>query len=223
MKNELLNLKAVEAVQRASQDSFDGLDYYLGHFVYTLDEHDKEHPIKKLPYHKDYMKEVAQNFLTEQLLLIEKSRQMMITWLLVACCLWDVQFHQGRRVFFQSKKEEDANSLVDRAKIIYENYPQPVKSVINELYPATNTSYLTLEFEKYHSIIKGIPQGAAKIRMHTASRIFSDEMAFQEEAEEAYIAAKPTLVGGGQYLAVSTPNFKNFFYRVAKDKLGPVE
>jgi len=153
-------------------------------------------------------------------LLVEKSRQMLVTWVMIACHLWDAQFHQGRRIFFQSKKENDANALVDRAKHIYDSYPPHIKPIIEALYPANKPmAYLKLEFGKNKSIIQGTPQGADVIRQYTASRIFSDEMAFQEKAEEAYIAAKPTIVGGGSFVGVSTPNFKNFFYLLAKDQV----
>jgi phage FluMu gp28-like protein len=211
---ELDRLTAVQEVQQASKDLF----FYLENFVYTQDEHDMVQPIKRLPMHKQYLRELAQYFLDEPLLLIEKSRQMMVTWLMIACNLWDAQFHLGRRIFFQSKKENDANHLVDRAKMIYDNYPPHYKAVIEQLYPMREPrAYLRMEFGKSQSIIQGTPQGADVIRQYTASRVFSDEMAFQEKAEEAYIAAKPTIVGGGKFVGVSTPNFKNFFYLLAKD------
>lgn len=207
----------VEKVRRASGD----LHYYLEHFVYTLDEHDVRSPVKQLPYRqKKYIGELADLFLNERMLLVEKSRQMLVTWVMVACHLWDAQFHAGRRIFFQSKKEVDANHLVDRAKIIYNNYPPVYKQVIQHQFPANEPqAYLKLEFGKHHSIIQGVPQGADILRQYTASRVFSDEMAFQEKAEEAYIAAKPTIVGGGSFIGVSSPNFKNFFYLLAKDNL----
>ena len=215
-KKELIKNLAVAGVERAKDD----LLYYLSNMVYTQDEHDQESPIKPMPMHKKYMRELAQHFLTENLLLIEKSRQMMVTWIMVACHLWDAQFHQGRRIFFQSKKEADANHLIDRAKTIYRNYPEPFKSVIHEKYPAREPmAYLKLEFPRNQSIIQGTAQGADIIRQYTASRIFSDEMAFQEKAEEAFIAAKPTVTGGGSFVGVSTPNFKNFFYLLAKDQI----
>lgn len=213
-KKELIMNLAVAGVERAGTDLF----YFLDTMVYTQDEHDLHQPIKKMPMHKEYMRELAGHFLNEQLLLVEKSRQMMVTWIMVACHLWDVMFHEGRRVFFQSKKEADANHLVDRAKVIYRNIPEPFKSVIYEKYPARMPmAYLKLEFPRNQSIIQGTAQGADVIRQYTASRIFSDELAFQEKAEEAFIAAKPTLVGGGSFVGVSTPNFKNFFYLLAKD------
>lgn len=213
---ELSRLTAVEEVKRASTDLF----YYLENMVWTLDEHDEKQPIKPLPMHKRYLQELAYHFLHEQLLLVEKSRQMMVTWVMVACHLWDAQFHEGRRIFFQSKKEMDANHLVDRAKFIYENYPEPYKSVIHSEFPIRRpTAYLKLEFGKQNSIIQGTPQGSDVLRQYTASRIFSDEAAFQDKAEESWIAAKPTVVGGGSVAMVSTPNFKNFFYLVRSDGL----
>jgi hypothetical protein len=216
--NELESIAQQAAIEEVRLASLD-LHYYLEHFVVTQDEHDQEKPFKKLPYEeKQYLRDLANLFLIEPLLLIEKSRQMMVTWLMIACHLWDAQFHEGRRIFFQSKKEVDANALIDRAKFIYNNYPQPYREIIHTAYPARQPmAFLRLEFSKQKSIIQGTPQGADVLRQYTASRIFSDEMAFQDQAEEAYIAAKPTIVGGGRFIGCSSPNFKNFFWRIAKD------
>ncbi len=165
---------------------------------------------------KPHLTELATHFLNEPLLLIEKSRQMMVTWIFVACHLWDAMFHEGRRIFFQSKKEHDANHLVDRAKFIYKRLPEVMKLK----HPANEPmAYLKLEFGKQNSIIQGTPQGSNILRQYTASRVFSDEMAFQEKAEEAYIAAKPTLTGGGSFIGVSSPNFKEFFYLLKSDQI----
>ena len=220
LKQNLLLLKATQAVERAAENTEEGLQYYLKHFVFTLDEHDANLPAKRLPMEKEYLQELAHYFFTEPLLLVEKSRQMMVSWIMIACHLWDVQFHAGRRIFFQSKKETDANEMVNRAKFIYHNYPPIVRDVIYAKYPAkTPMAYLKLEFAKQNSIIQGTPQGADVLRQYTASRIFSDEMAFQSKAEEAFIAAKPTLVGGGSFMGVSSPNFKEFFYLSVNDQI----
>jgi phage FluMu gp28-like protein len=206
----------LEEVRRAKED----LVYYLRYMVNTQDEHDVDNPIKRLPMEHPYMDDLAHLFLDEPLLMVEKSRQMMVTWLMVACHLWDAQFHEGRRIFFQSKKEKDANYLIDRAKFIYQHYPEPYKTVIHNLYPAKEPmSYLKLEFSKTMSVIEGTPQGPSVLRQYTASRVFMDEAAFMEQAEEAYMAMKPTITGGGSVVMVSTPNFKNFFYLMAKDEL----
>ena len=190
--------------------------YFLTEYVYTLDEHDSKNPVKKLPMNKQYLRDLAQLFLTERLLLIEKSRQMMVTWFMCAAHLWDCMFHNGRRIAFQSKKEQDANNLVERAKFIYDHIPAFLKQLEQKADPY---SYCKLSFGKLNSIIMGIPQGAAQLRQYTFSRVFSDEMAFQEEKEEAFIAAKPTITGGGSFIGVSSPNFKEFFYLLKSDKI----
>ena len=203
---------ANENTERIKSDLY----YFLEEYVYTLDEHDVNNPVKRLPMDKQYLKDMVTLFINERLLIFEKSRQMLVTWVMVACHLWDAMFHDGRRIFFQSKKEQDANHLVDRAKFIYNHLPDWLR----QLYPAnTPMAYCKLEWGKHNSIIQGIPQGAEQLRQYTASRIFSDEMAFQEKKEEAYIAAKPTITGGGSYIGVSSPNFKEFFYLLKSDKI----
>ena len=190
--------------------------YFLTEYCYTLDEHDSKNPVKKLPMNKQYLRDLAQLFLNERLLLIEKSRQMMVTWSMVACHLWDIMFHSGKRVAFQSKKEQDANNLIDRTKFIYDHVPEFLKQ---GEYKADPYSYCKLSFGKHNSIIQGIPQGPEQLRQYTYSRIFNDEMPFQEQKEEAYIAALPTIKGGGSYIGCGSPNFKEFFYLLKSDKI----
>lgn len=183
---------------------------WLTRWVWTLDSHNVKEPIKKFPP-KDYLREITRIWQREKLLLIPKSRQMMITWLIVALYLHDAQFNPGKCIFFQSKKEKDANALVERAKLIYELQPyflkQPVRSV-----------YCELSFPLMRSRIQGIPQGGDQIRMHTASGIFMDEAAFMYESEEAYAAAKPSIDGGGRITMVSSAN-PGFFEALVNDKI----
>lgn len=208
---------AVGLVQKELEHCKNDLLYWLTEHCWTLDEHEKDNPVKKLPMEKEYLCDLAHLFLTERLLLIEKSRQMLVSWIMVACHLWDAQFHAGRRIAFQSKKEADANNLLDRAKFIYKHEPDYMKQ--GEHKANEPMAYLKLEFGKLNSIIQGIPQGADQLRQYTFSRVLSDEFAFQEQKEEAYIAARPTIQGGGSYIGVSSPNFKEFFYLLSKDKI----
>ena len=193
------------------------VDFYLFliEFVKTQDEHDSESPIKRIPK-KEYIKELAHKFQTEDKLLIEKSRQMMVTWISCAYALWFTMFNEGKRTFMQSKKEADANANLDRIKLIYRYLPDEIK----EKYPADNPMpYCKLTWKKRNSSIQAIPQGPDILRQYTSSLIISDEMAFQEKSEEAYMSAKPTLSGGGRFIGISSPNFKEFFYRGVSDTI----
>lgn len=137
---------------------------------------------------------------------------MLMTWLFCACYLWDALLNEGRLVFFQSKKEEDADRLIQRANFIYEHQPKWVQA----LFPASYT-FCHLKFYEGNSEIWGVPQGGDQIRSHTASGIFSDEMAFQPEAEDAYTGALPTVKGGGRFTGVSSAN-PGFFHYLIENK-----
>lgn len=138
-----------------------------------------------------------------------------MTWLCCALCLHEAEFNKGRYVFVQSKKEEDANSLVERIKFIYNQQPDFLKGNAEE-------TYCKLKFRDSNSQVVGIPQGGDQIRMHTASRIFSDEMAFQPEAEDAYTAARPCIEGGGTFVGVSSAN-PGFFQELVEEEAPEAE
>lgn len=206
---ELQYQTELESFNRAKEDFV----YFCRHYVYTQDEHDEKAPIKQLPQ-KKYLLELADVFQKEEKVLVEKSRQMMVTWLACAFALWTA-LKDGKRVFIQSKKEKDANALLDRVKLIYQNLPTEMK----QMYPVDPPAYCKMSWGKRNTIIEAIPQGADVLRQYTASLIISDEMAFQDQAEDAYNSARPTLIGGGKFIGISSPNFKEFFYRLTRDEV----
>lgn len=171
-------------------------------YVFTLDPHDEVNPIKRMP-RKPYLDELVDLWLVERLLLVPKSRQLMCSWLFAALYLWDAQFHFGRYIYFQSKKEDDADYLVrDRAGFILEYQPR-------FLWPRDfdfkkDVSYCRINFESQKSYIIGIPEGGHQIRSQVPSGLFSDEAAFQPEFEEAVSAVQACVKGGGRFTAVSS-------------------
>ena len=192
----------------------DSFSYFLFNFVKTHDEHDRKTPIKRVE-RKQYLKELAVLMQNEKMLIVEKSRQMMVSWIACSLCVWQAMYYPGQRIMIQSKKESDADGLVDRCKFIYDNLPKDVK----EMYPTKQPfAYLKMIFMSNPiSVISGCPQGSDVLRQWTCSLIISDEMAFQEMAEDAFTASKPTLVGGGRIIGISTPNGRGFFWRLAYD------
>lgn len=200
-------------VERVKKDPY----YFVTNFCYTIDEHDDADPYKLIPK-KEYIRDLCDVFMTENLIAVEKSRQMMVSWLMVcALPLWYAMYYrpEGTRVFIMSKKEQDANAMIDRIKHIYDRIPDRIK----QSNPADPFTYCKMTWSKRNSIIQGVPQGPDQLRQYTASLIISDETAFQERAEKAYEAAKPSLSGGGKYVSISTPNGKEFHYRIVKDML----
>lgn len=185
--------------------------FFLKKCVTTMDEHDSQNPYKPLP-DKEYLWKIAEVWNQHNLILIAKSRQMMVTWLMVALHVW-LALHPAKRVFFVSKKEVDADALKERAAFIVQNLPEWIR-------PKYSVKYCLLRFPELNSQIEAVSQESDALRQYTASAILFDEMAFADKAREIYTAAKPTIVGGGKFTGISTPNGKNFFFELAFDLAG---
>jgi hypothetical protein len=190
---------------------------FIFKYAKTLDPHDSKHPVKNFPQWT-FMEKMIDEWLANPLVLVVKSRQMMASWLFVALHTWDAIFHKGRSIFFVSKKEEDAGfgnqlSLLSRSLFIIENLPAKLQPKFHK-----SKRPPAIEFPNLYSSIMACSQEAEALRQYTASRILSDEMAFQEQAETAYTAMKPTIDGGGNLTGISTPNGRrNLFYYLSND------
>lgn len=159
---------------------------------------------------------LSQEFLTalatSGIVLIEKSRQVMATWLCCAYILWRGKFYQHQLLLVQSKREDDAANLVfckeawqARMSFMETHLPPGLKSVA---WPKGG-SFCQLSFPS-GSRAWGIPEGGDVIRSNTSSVIFSDEAAFQPEFGASFTAALPSIKGGGSYIGVSSANPGSF-------------
>lgn len=208
--DQAASLTTTIEIERAKKDPY----FFLTRFCYTLDEHDTNSPRKLIPK-KEYVRDLCDLFVVEDLLLVEKSRQMMVSWVFAGLALWFTMFRPATKTFVMSKKEKDADALIDRIKSIYERLPKKLK----DEFPADDFTYLNIKWSKQDSIIQGLAQGPDQIRQYTASLVIMDEAAFQEKAGKTWEAVKPSLVGGGKFVAISTPNGKEWFYTVKADLL----
>lgn len=191
---------------------------FLELFVWTIDTHDKANPIKRFPSKRPHLTAMTQLWADNPLLVIVKSRQMLQTWLFTALALWDVLANRGRLIMLQSKTEREAvgdeytgQGLLGRCKFILSQLPE---WVVPEYYPK-GTQVI---FPTQNSTLWAIPQGSDIIRSYTAAGILSDECGVQDEFENAYTAAVPTIRGGGWFTALSTAN-PGFFERLYEDRI----
>ena len=197
--------------------------HFLQWFVFTCDQHDQEHPIKPFPWDRPHIGHLVRLWQHNRLLAIVKSRQMLMTWLFSALSLWDAMFHAGRLIMLQSKREEDAvgdenvgDGLLGRIKFIL-NHMSAVPDM-----PRYEKIGNRVRFIDNNSTLWAIPQGAAIVRQRTASGIFSDEAAYQDEFADAYVAARPCIRGGGWFVALSTAN-PGFFQHLCQDTISDVD
>jgi hypothetical protein len=164
-----------------------------------------------------YIQPIVEWWLREKIFLLEKSRDMVATWTVVIMYTWDLLFHPGRQIIFQSDDAGKTLDLVSRADFVYRHQPKFLKVHPAEFAIGAAKSGImrvpTLEGE-----LLGFPQGADQIRQYHPTGIFQDEMAFQIKAGEAFMAAKPAIQAGGRFTGVSSAN-PGFFYAAARDNL----
>lgn len=202
--------QAVETLIRYRQSVW----AFLSEAVFTLDPTDQQNPVKQYPFHKTYLKWIAEQMVEEPLLAIVKHRRMVITWTMCGVFLWDAIFFEGRFNAIVSKKEEDSDELVRRCKFIYESIPRSVLPVK----PTMHYKYTELTFPEISSTIKGVAQGPDQLRQYTCSRVGGDEMGFWPHARQTFTAMKPTLEGGGKVTLIST-RYPGFFQDLVTDML----
>jgi hypothetical protein len=166
---------------------------WLQHYTKTKDSHWREHGASSAyrPFpDKPYFRSIVEAFHAEPVLFIEKSRDMMISWLIVGLFTHAVMTTEGIEVIFQSQKEDKAAELIDYAKCLYEHQPAELKLAFPLATKMANQSRLELKFAHGGRLL-GIPGGADQIRSYHPWGLFADEAAFQPEAGECYDHAVP--------------------------------
>ncbi len=167
---------------------------FMTSFVYTIE---RKEGMKKFPDYP-YLKDFVHIMHHERLLIILKSRQMLITWTVMAFIVWDCIFHGSSEVLIISKREAEAKELLQRSKFIYNNLPDEMKITIG--YNNKNI----LSFNNRNSRIISLPSSSDIGRTYSPRRIFWDEMAFTPFDEEVFQSLQPALDGGGSFIGVSS-------------------
>jgi hypothetical protein len=165
-----------------------------------------------------YMPPIIEAWLSESLMVVEKSRDMMATWLVVTMYTWETIFHDGRQNIFQSEDSSKTDELVQRADFIFRHQPTFLKDVHPAFYGKGTGKSGVLRVPSLESEILGFPQGADQIRQYHPTGFFSDEAAFQSAAGESFSAIKPAIQAGGRYTAVSSAN-PSFFEALCRDTI----
>ncbi len=181
-----------------------------------LDHYEELSPIRPFTV-MEYMPPIIEWWQKAQFMVVEKSRDMMATWLMVTLFTWDALFHNGRQHIFQSQDAGHTYELIQRSHTIYENHPHFLRLAIGPVgFSKANSKSGELLVYNQGSELLGFPQGPDQIRQFHPSGIFTDETAFQAEAAAGFAAIKPAIQMGGRYVGVSSAN-PSFFQRLVND------
>lgn len=132
-------------------------------------------------------------------ILVLKARQLGLTWLCLGYILWRMCLHAAATVGIFSRREEDAQELLDfRLKGMYDRLPSWAHAGA------------ALENNKTRWVL---PNGSTAMafptnggRQYTFSLVLVDEADFQPDLPSLLTAVEPTIDAGGQMLLISSSN-----------------
>ena len=152
-------------------------------------------PFKTFPFQDD----CVEQFVAHRLNIILKARQLGISTLVAAFCVWLALFHKDQNLLIIATKQSVAQNIVKKVKIILNNLP---KWLI--LPRITGMNKQAVEFSN-GSTIKAVPTSDDAGRSEAISLLIIDEAAFIRNFDELWTGLYPTLSTGGRAIILSTP------------------
>jgi hypothetical protein len=138
----------------------------------------------------------------EKVVCLEKSRDLMASWMCVGYFTFMAQKRPRTQCVFQSQQKEKAFQLIDYAKQLWRSQPK----FLRDAYPLTKDVDAFSESEMIYahgSQLFAIPGGKDGLRSYHPWGYMSDEAGFQPEAGGAYATA---LAGCNKIILNSTAN-----------------
>ncbi len=175
-------------------------------FVQTRDEADPLHTVKAFPVHLEYVRELWGILERERRVVIAKSRQMLVSWIVCAFVTHRARFFAHQGIYWQTKAWPDAVKMVcmpsggvmGRCQFIEEHLPEWMR----EIYKPSEGR---MQYPN-GSLIQSLSGGADQTRGITATIYVGDEFAHQEDQEGVYTAVAPLIQKGAKGFFISTPN-----------------
>lgn len=155
---------------------------------------------------------------SERVKLIEKSRDMMVTWAVTGYFTLQAMLVPEREIVIQTQTDEKAEQVIDYAKALWSSQPQFLKDAFPVPKPVEKQP--KNEFRVGSSVMYGIPSGIGKIRSYHPWGYFNDETAFQPDGVEAFDEA---LAGGCRKLVLNSTAkvspYWNYLYDIDVDRM----
>lgn len=149
---------------------------------------------------KAYLRYLLTEFCKHQRIILPKSRQVLVSWAMAAYGLARLLTRKHFLAIYQTKREEDALSFMNRVQFLYRHMPEHIRAAR----PANLENSSKLELPGTDGRFWGIPQGADIIRSNTVSLLLADEVNFQPNARASLRAAMPSLGKTGQGIWASS-------------------
>ena len=172
------------------------------------------HPMRGLIQFKTYpyQDELIYDYNDFRFNVILKARQLGISTITAAYCVWFMLFHKEKNIVVLATKFSTAANLVKKVKSMMKNLPDWLKLAHIDVDNRTS-------FELSNgSIIKAVPTSEDAGRSEALSLLVVDEAAHIEKMNDIWTAVYSTLATGGRCIALSTPKGTgNWFHKTYTD------
>lgn len=169
----------------------------------TKDEQDAANPFKPFPQ-REYFEIVYRLWESEPVLLIEKSRTMLLTWLISGLCLHMAMVRPATKIIFWAQDEDRALKLLEYCGVLWEQQDPLLKQEWRLVKPWAEQAY-NLKKLMNGSALWALPgKDPDKVRSEHPTVLVLDEAAFIERGGEAYDVGLSTRVP--KLVAVTSAN-----------------
>lgn len=209
-KKQLVTLLREKRIRRGLTDPY----FWLTECTKTKDEQDKTgNPYKPFPK-RAYFQPCIDVIENEPVSFFEKSRTMMLSWLVSGWCAHYGFSHQAIGTIFQSEDEDRACHDVENVKTLWEQSEPEFKERWPLAKPLEKQPYFKLEMAN-GSWFKGIVGNPDKIRSDHPTIVVLDEAAFITKGDDSYNTAKATRCLKMICLSSAEPGWFEDFTRTA--------
>jgi hypothetical protein len=166
--------------------------------------------------HWDYLNDCERHIWENQVTVIEKSRQLSVTWMLCKFAINMSAFNESRQGLIQSEKEAKAKALIPRCKYILRHLPD---GLLPCSWEATTDRILFTFPNGDESWIVSVPHGPDQVASYSPTYVIFDEASLQSELEAAWTSTAPLLRGDPRYnkvIACGTPRGHNYFHTLCR-------
>lgn len=153
----------------------------------------------------------------------EKSRRMMISWVMVAKYLYLLLTEPNSHMAIGSRSLDKSAMMLgkDRMRCIYTNIPSDIWPNLPDLtwgFATANGGHEFVDCPATGSSIDAVAEGPNSLNQLTITRLFLDEWSMHQQARELWSNAQPTIMGGGRVDLVMTPKMGSFAYEMVYPK-----
>jgi hypothetical protein len=144
-------------------------------------------PFKLYPFQKSVLEDMRRN----EFLIVNKSRQVGMSTLSAGYIIWLMLFQSDKKVLVMAQKQDGANNVVQKVRLMYDFLPDWLKSLAS----ITLDNVKTFELSN-RSVIKSTATTADAGRSEAVSLLVIDEAGIIENMDDTWTAIWPTLSSG---------------------------